>query len=98
MTSSRKKSKLKKHQFYPKNPPRQRNIPALSLKKRKALESKVFKRRLREVETSLIAQRSDLNDASTKSRKARSTPHLTCKKVKADKEHERRSSHARNEL
>jgi hypothetical protein len=93
----KKKSKLKKHQFYPKkNPTRVWNIPGLSLKKHIALENKVSGR-LCEEEKSLIAQRSDFNDSSTKSGKARNTPHLTCKKEKADKEHERRSSHARNE-
>ena len=93
----KKKSKLKKTSVLSeKNPTRVRNIPGLSLKEHKALESKVSGR-LCEVEKNLIAQRSDFNDSSTKSGKARNTPHLTCKKEKADKEHERRSSHARNE-
>jgi hypothetical protein len=66
------------------------------LKEHKALESKVSGR-LCEVEKNLIAQRSDFNDSSTTSGKARNTPHLTCKNEEADKEHERRLSNARNE-
>jgi hypothetical protein len=63
--SSRKKQAKKNISSIRKNPPRERNIPGLSLKKHKALESKVSKRRLSDVERNLIAQRSDFNDAST---------------------------------